>query len=200
MDELRAFLFGITVAIAIGPIAILILNIGINRGFWLAARCAAGAASADFTYSVIALSIGTVLVAALNEYEIMFRAIASLVLIVLGAWMAIRALRATGETRVADSHDRFGFVTLYLLTLVNPLTILIFLGFSGQLAFSGGFTQILMLSFFIFAGSLLIQIVLAAGGAIVGRLLRNPKVVRQLNIASGVLITGFGVYGIARLI
>ena len=84
MDELRAFLFGITVAIAIGPIAILILNIGINHGFWLATRCAVGAASADFTYSVIALGIGTVLVAALNEYAIVFRAIASSVLIALG--------------------------------------------------------------------------------------------------------------------
>ena len=200
MDELRAFLFGITVAIAIGPIAILILNIGINHGFLLAARSAAGAASADFTYSVIALSIGTVLVAVLNEYEIVFRAIASSVLIALGVWMTIKVLRAPREAKVADRHGRFGFVILYFLTLVNPLTILIFLGFSGQLEFSGGFAEILLLSFLIFAGSLLVQIVLAAGGAAVSRLLRNPRVIRQLNIASGVLITGFGVYGVARLI
>jgi len=199
MDELRAFLFGITVAIAIGPIAILILNIGINRGFWLAARCASGAASADFTYSVIALSIGTVLVAALNEYEIAFRTIASSVLVALGTWMTIKAFRTSGETRVADGQGRFGFLTVYMLTLVNPLTILIFLGFSGQLEFSGVFAKILLLSFLIFSGSLLVQIVLAAGGAIVGRVLRNPRLIRHLNIASGVLITGFGVYGVARL-
>ena len=113
--------------------------------------------------------------------------------------MTIKAFRTSGETRVVDGQGRFGFLTVYLLTLVNPLTILIFLGFSGQLEFSGGFAKILLLSFLIFAGSLLVQIVLAAGGAIVGRVLRNPRLIRHLNIASGVLITGFGVYGVARL-
>ena len=48
MDELRALLFGATVAAAIGPIALLIIHNGMRYGLAAALASAAGVAAADF--------------------------------------------------------------------------------------------------------------------------------------------------------
>jgi threonine/homoserine/homoserine lactone efflux protein len=54
----EAFLFGFTLAIAVGPIAILIFNQTINCGLKTGIFSALGAASADLTYAILTFSSG----------------------------------------------------------------------------------------------------------------------------------------------
>jgi threonine/homoserine/homoserine lactone efflux protein len=59
---LTSFLFGITIAIAVGPITLLIVNNSINCGISNGIRSGAAAATADFTYALVAFLAGTSLI------------------------------------------------------------------------------------------------------------------------------------------
>ena len=67
MNALHAFLFGVSLAIAIGPIALLIIHNGLNHGVSLAVRSGLGAATADLLYSIVAFIIGARVLEALND-------------------------------------------------------------------------------------------------------------------------------------
>ena len=66
------------------------------------------------------------------------------------------------------------FVQLYLLTLANPLTVLLFVGFSGQMAVGGGALGVVGNALFLFLGSLAVQASYTAFGAALQRLIRHP--------------------------
>jgi len=53
MPYIQTFIFGITLAISIGPIAILILNRSMNCGLKNGVLSGLGAATADLTYALV---------------------------------------------------------------------------------------------------------------------------------------------------
>ena len=91
-----------------------------------------------------------------------------------------------------------GLLRLYLLTLANPLTILLFIGFSGQMTVAGGVAGIAAGALFLFLGSLIVQASYATLGALLQRWLTSPRLVRAFNTASGLGVAAFGVYGLSR--
>ena len=200
MDELRAFLFGATIAAAIGPIALLVIHNGMRHGLRAALASAAGVASADFLYAVFAFAAGSGLAALLERERRAFALIAGALLVAVGMWLAVGALRAPGGGGGRDAAPRTGFGTTFLLTLSNPLTVVLFAAFSGQLALSANLPGALYFAAFIFAGSLPVQACYALFGAGVRRLAPDPRVMRALNLASGAGVALFGLYGIARAV
>jgi threonine/homoserine/homoserine lactone efflux protein len=205
MDSLKAFVFGVTLAVAVGPIAILIINRGLVYGFRSGMLCGVGAALADLTYALVAFTVGSIIVSYLNMNQVYFSWLASGVLILFGVWMLMGSLRksdtATNQNASAFQKGDFGYLTsTYLLTVVNPLTIVAFVGFSGQLVKPDfGVWQVLNMSIAIFLGSVIIQILLATFGASLGRYMKNPKTIQVLNIISSLSIIGFGVLGILKM-
>ena len=201
MDELRAFVFGITIAIAIGPIALLILQNGLNYGLGPATRSAFGAAVADLAYGIVAFSVGAAIAAALLRHHRSISLSAGVILVALGAWLAWKAAHGAlmANNRAADtthSVQPYGFFATFALTAMNPLTILLYLGFAGQVKFERNWGDAIYFPLFIFAGSLLVQLVLAVGGTLLGRSLAASPWIGRLNIASGIGIGGFGIYGV----
>jgi threonine/homoserine/homoserine lactone efflux protein len=198
---LKAFLFGIAVAIAIGPIAILVITNGITHGFRAAMRSASGAASADLTFSLVAFSIGAQLSRTLNQHRPLFTLLSAAVLVLFGLWM-IRNVRFRHGIEATDSGGEseriFGFWSTYGLTLANPLTIVAFMGFAGQVSYAGAWYKIVYLSMFVFLGSLLVQALLAVFSSSLKGILKNPRIAAYLNLAGGVAITVFGVVGIVE--
>ncbi|MFD2244782.1 LysE family translocator [Pontibacter ruber] len=204
METIKAFLFGLTLAISIGPIAILIINTGLSSGLKNGLMSGLGAAFADLTYSILAFTVGTLLVSFLNLNQQYFALSTSFVLILFGLWMLKGSLRL-GEnvSKNSETVQKPGtnyLLSTYLLTVVNPLTIVAFLGFSGQLVSPVmPLYQVLFLSLSIFAGSILVQSALACFGATLGRIFHNPGVVRVLNIGSSLSIIGFGAAGLFQV-
>jgi threonine/homoserine/homoserine lactone efflux protein len=86
-------------------------------------------------------------------------------------------------------------VTL-LLTLANPLTLAIFLGFAGQLSLDGDSRTAVFLSLCVFAGSLLVQMIFAILGGSLGKWVTDRRAIRVLNFISAVAIIAFGVRGL----
>ena len=196
MDELRALFFGATVAAAIGPIALLIIHNGMRHGLRAALASATGVATADFVYALAAFAAGSQLAALLEREQRTFALAASAALVGLGLWLAQGALRPQTAPAERTHARRIGFRGTFLLTLANPLTIVLFTGFSGQLALWAHRADALYFAAFIFAGSLPVQACYALFGAAAGRLAPDPRVVRALNTASGAGIALFGVYGL----
>lgn len=199
MSELRAFLFGLSVAGAIGPIAVLIVRNGLNYGLRMALRSGLGAGAADFLYSVLALGIGARLTVILVAHEHAIRMTTATILIVIGIWLALKSLRsrrnATPNLRVTISGP-CGFWMTFLLTLANPLTLVIFMGFSGQLSLSGDKDAVLYYSSFVFLGSLLVQMVLGFFGASLRKWITDLRTITVLNFLSATAIIAFGVNGL----
>jgi len=102
LEALRAFLFGITVAAPIGPIAVLLVRTGLNHRYSAALAGALGVALADFTYALIALSAGSGLAVVLQTHQREIQLAASALLIALGLYLAAGALRKVDPLAGSD--------------------------------------------------------------------------------------------------
>lgn len=203
MNALNALIFGFTLAIAIGPIALLIIHNGINHGLAVGVRSGVGAAAADLVYSLFAFAVGSGVIAELvSRPQLMrlSRIAGAALLIVIGAWLAWKALHPRTKTPVdAASRSRVrapGFWATFALTLANPLTLVIFIGFAAQLSPGGDSLAALYYSVCVFLGSLVVQMGLALLGASIGKWLANPRVIAVLNFVSGAAIVAFGLRGL----
>jgi threonine/homoserine/homoserine lactone efflux protein len=196
LEPLRALLFGVTIAAPVGPIALLLVHIGLNHRLPAALLAALGVAAADFTYALVALTVGAALATALSAHAHALQGFSSTLLIALGWWLARKAMRASAGAGPPQTRMP-GMARLYLLTLANPLTIVLFVGFAGQLHATRP-VEIAVDAAMLFAGSLAVQAAYAACGAALQRWLTDARAVRTLNVASGVAIALFGLYGLAR--
>lgn len=199
METLRAFLFGAAIAAPVGPIALLLIHVGLNHRLPTALSAALGVALADLTYALLALSAGSGLFALLHAHDKAIRLVSSSLLLVLGLWLARRALRVPGslDAPVAGGMRAPGILQLYLLTLANPLTILLFLAFSGQVTTSAGPVAVLYASAALFVGSLVVQVSYAVFGAALRRWVATSQGARRINAISGFAIATFGGWGLA---
>ena len=196
----EAFLFGLTLALAIGPIALLILNTGLRFGMLTGLRSALGAAVGDLFYAAIALCAGAALAPVLDVHRTLFQPAASLLLLGIGLRMLISALQPPqdGQPGIVGKVGR-PFLTTFGLTIVNPLTILAFAGFAARSGRHLDPASIIIYTLALFAGSLSVQVFLALGGAALGTLLRQPVCLRMLNIASASGVIVFGVTGLVLI-
>ena len=195
-EAIRAFLFGVAIAAPVGPIALLLIHIGLNHRLPAALAAASGVALADLTYALLALAAGAELASRLAAHQNTFRLVSSGLLIVLGLWLSARALLRAETTVDATAPRAPGPLELYLLTLANPLTILLFAAYSGQMSFRGNFGTVVYGSLWLFLGSLSVQTAYAGFGAALRRWIAAPRAVRGINALSGVAIAAFGAWGI----
>jgi threonine/homoserine/homoserine lactone efflux protein len=122
-------LAGWAIAIPVGAIAVLIIELGIRRGFRVAASAAAGAASADGLYASLAAVGGTALAAVIEPLERPLRIVAIGALLVIG----LRGLRSAVQApEPVPGREQLTArpVAMYLrflgLTLLNPQTVIYF--------------------------------------------------------------------------
>jgi arginine exporter protein ArgO len=127
---LRGVLAGYGIAIPIGPIAILIIELGIRRGFSVAFCAGAGAASADLIYATIAVIAGAFFISILAPYSSILHVASACGLITIGALLLYRGLR---HSRTSGEHSAFSskgrpqiYAMLLGLTLLNPVTVTYF--------------------------------------------------------------------------
>jgi len=121
---------GYGIAIPVGPVAVLIIELGVRRGFRLAAPAGLGAATADGLYALLAVLAGAAIAQLLEPITSALQVIAVVVLTVIalrGFWAALYHARI-GIPENAELPARPGRTYLRFLgiTLLNPTTILYF--------------------------------------------------------------------------
>ena len=117
-------LAGYGIAIPVGAIAVLIIELGVRRGFPPAFWAGVGAATADGVYATVAALLGVAVAAFLKPVERTISLASGVVLIVI----AIRGVtrRPTEEADVASVGGRRNYATFLGLTLLNPTTVVYF--------------------------------------------------------------------------
>ena len=119
-------LAGYGIAIPVGAIAVLIVDMGLRRGFGLGFMAGAGAATADFFYASLAALAGQALASALAPFALGLRIASALVLLSLGGYGLWRArqvgARQGTEPTTGNDHSHLRTFGQFLgLTLLNPL-------------------------------------------------------------------------------
>jgi threonine/homoserine/homoserine lactone efflux protein len=187
----RGFVLGFSIAAVVGPIALLCVRRTLATGFTIGFASGLGAATADASYAAIASFGVTALASLLIDQREWLRLVGGAFLIYLG----VRTLHSIPETRAAESAASGlrlagAYSSTLGLTLSNPMTIMSFAAIFAGLGGSG-----LDLVAGVFAGSAAWWLVLAS---VVSRLRASvtQRRLRWVNVASGVLIVGFGVESI----
>lgn len=198
---LDAFLFGLFLAVAVGPIALLIVSYSIRLGLAAGMRSAFGAATADLGFATIAIAAGSAVAPLLEMYRGYLDIISAVVLGGFGLFMLLSAFKISPNSNSAKaSNEAVGqpFVTTFLLAIANPLTVVAFAGFVTQLKQPLVFGIAAQVVVALFIASLFVQLVFAFGGAAAGRVLSNPSWVRGLNIIGAFGIIGYGLVTLIR--
>lgn len=192
-------LAGYGIAIPVGAIAVLIVQIGMRCGFWCAASAGAGAATADLAYSVLAVAGGATLAAVVESVGRPVRWVSAGVLVLL-AMHGLYRVRHEPDVVQASMPGRREFAATYVkfvgLTIINPLTVVYFAAFVVGLGLAEGLSvnEAALFVTGAFLASLSWQTMLAGIGAVAHR-----KLPRRFRVAA-VVVGNLIVLAIAVLI
>jgi threonine/homoserine/homoserine lactone efflux protein len=119
---------GYGIAVPVGAIAVLIVNVSLRGGFRLGAAAGAGAASADLVYAMVAAFAGSAVAGALegNERPITLVSAAVLVAIAVHGLWSLRGRGGGDEGRDGGASPAATYFAFLGLTVVNPLTVIYF--------------------------------------------------------------------------
>jgi threonine/homoserine/homoserine lactone efflux protein len=199
MDPLlfaRGLVLGFTIAAAVGPISLLTIRRTLAHGRTYGLASGLGVALADATYGGIAAFGLTAVTSILVGGRVVLGLVGGLFLLVL-AWRTMT--NRPSEVAVAD--DRPGlvgaFLSIFGLTMTNPMTILSFAAiFAGLGVVGRGGPEAALLTLGVFCGSAVWWLILTS----VVSALRSRVTVRGLtwvNRVSGVVLLGFAIASIA---
>lgn len=191
---IKSLLFGAVLAGSIGPIALLIFGTAARRGFAAGVFAAAGAALADLAYALAAFSIGALVLPLLAAHQTAVRIASASLLVALGLLML---LRPPADAAAPAQPAARTLLPVFLLTLVNPMTIVVFAGFVPQLPLAGSLAVAAWLAFALGVGSLTVAVAVAGAGALLGAALPGAGWRRAINAVSAVGILAFGIAGLA---
>jgi len=119
---------GYGIAIPVGAVAILIVNMGMRCGFKIGFSAGAGAATADIIYAIVAVVTGTALVSLFTPIAFWLRFFSGLLLLGMGIWGLWKGLKhANRDSKTAEVCGALRMFGQFLgITIVNPLTIVYF--------------------------------------------------------------------------
>lgn len=191
---------GFSVAAPLGPVGILCIQRTLTKGRVNGLFSGFGAATADTVYGMIAgfglTFISDMLIAA----QFWLRLAGGLFLCYLGA----RTLVSKPDQKVekpSGASLRKDYGSTFFLTLSNPMTVLFFAAVFVGLG-AGAFGDYANATFFstgIFSGSMLWWFILTSATVIALRQFDLRKL-QIINLASGFIVCGFGVYLLLTLI
>lgn len=179
-------LAGYGIAIPVGAVGAYLVALTARTSLRVGAAAAMGIATVDGGYAIAAVLGGAALAGSIEPYAGPLRWGSAVVLLVMAAAGAIAAQRRHRAAPAADTvvdPARQGretalrsYVTFLGITAINPLTVVYFaalvLGSSAQLA-AGAEAVVFVAA--AFAASASWQLLLAGGGALLGRFVTSPR-------------------------
>jgi len=197
---MRGLIIGFSIAATVGPMCILCINRTLHKGQLYGLVSGLGIATADAVYGSIAGFGLTVITSFLVSQQMWIHLIGGLFLVYLGIKTTFTR---PPERAVAAKADGFvgAYVSTFLLTLTNPLTILSFAAIFAGIGVGGASKSYLSATLVVcgvFLGSVTWWCILTSGIS----LLRKRFTARWLlwiNRISGVIILLFGILALLSL-
>lgn len=195
------FVFGLSIAAPVGPIAVLCIRRTLADGRLYGLISGLGTATADAVYGCV-VGLGVTFVSDfLVSQQLWLRLLGGGFLCLLGA-QAFLSKPPMQESSAAKRGLVSAYVSTFVLTLTNPLTVFsfvaIFAGF-GAVGSGVGYASSLVLVLGVFLGSLMWWFVLSWMVSLV-RSRFTAYWMRWINIFSGTIILGFGLVVLLSLV
>ena len=204
----QSYGIGFVAAATLGPIALLVIQRTLKDGWQVGVASGIGVALADSLFGLVGALGLAVLTDLLVEYQDWIRLVGGGILIYLGLKAVLGAgeKKEAAEAKTVSSNGLLGAaVSIFLLTLTNPMTIMFFSAFYAGLAGGEGFqAQMGGAVAFLFAGGVLSGsfswwLILSTVVAAARQRFQLERLV-WLTRASGLLIAGFGVWIVVQLL
>jgi threonine/homoserine/homoserine lactone efflux protein len=191
----RGLVLGFAIAAPVGPIGVLCIRRTLASGRVNGLVSGLGAATADMLYGAVA-AFGLTAVSSLLLRE---RVWIHLIGAVFLAYLGVRTLLARPAALTKGAAGGAGLAGAYAstlgLTLTNPATIISFAAVFAGLGVAGphaSYAAAALMVAGVFCGSALWWVVLS-GGVNLLRARVTPRVLRGVNVVSGVILLGFAV-------
>ena len=150
---------GLAVSIPLGPLGILCIQRTVNKNWKSGIFSGIGVATADTVYAFVAGFGLSIIIDFIRTYELYFKLVGFFVLILLGIYIfrsnptkQIQNFKRRGSSHLQD------FLTTFLVTLSNPLSVFVFIaiftGYSIVLQFSKPLEALLLFGGIFVGGSL----------------------------------------------
>lgn len=203
MDELFAigFFAGLALAIPVGPMAIMLINTTLEKGWRHGVAGASAMASIDFSYALTVFLLGHIVSSFFSTWGQLLSLIGAGVLLVLGGTTLIRNIKLlrspSGEVSKvnAGSTPAKTFLLFAGATILNPPTALYFLGIApsvSQIESDGFLLSAIVFAIGVFIGSVIWQQALALTGTTLRRFAQN-KIRIFFGMLGGALIIALAV-------
>ena len=198
---IRGFVIGFSIAAPVGPIGVLCIRRTLADGQISGLVSGLGAATADAMYGCVA-GFGLTFISSLFIGQQMWlRLFGGLFLFYLGI-KTLLSIPAEKEANIGQGGLFGSYVSTFLLTVTNPLTILSFAAIFAGLGLAntnGNYASALILVSGVFLGSATWWLFLS-GGVGLFRDKFSTKGLLWVNRISGLIITVFGVVALAGLL
>jgi threonine/homoserine/homoserine lactone efflux protein len=194
---LKGLLLGITIAAPVGPICMLCIKKTLNSGFLAGLFAGLGVATADAVYGFIAGLGLTSITHLVLGYASSLQLLGGLFIGYLG--LRTLFLRHVTESHVIKQSNLSSYLTTFMLTLSNPMTILFFLSIftATKVSLSDvGVIGMPLLVTGVFIGSLLWWTFLAGMITLIGSKILNPSLLDLVNRLSAVILICVGIWTI----
>ncbi len=156
---LNGMLIGLSVSIPLGPMGVLTIQRTMNKGVPSGVASGLGAAMADTLFAIVAGFGLTIVSNFLTEHQTPILIVGSLFLVYLGYKMLTSSQEIVFGAQKKKKHNLVAdFLSILLLTLSNPITIIILGAFFASAGFLDEDTckrLITVLIFGVFAGAML---------------------------------------------
>lgn len=185
---------GYGIAIPVGAVGTYLMALTARTSLRIGAAAALGVATADGLYALISTLGGSALAPLIAPVTVPLRWVSAAVLVVLAVRGAVKAVagfrrpQAVSERELADPVR--AYATLLGITMLNPLTLIYFTALVVGGPTTGDGVVFVLAAF---AASASWQLLLAGGGALLGRLLTGPKGRLATTLASSAVIVGLAV-------
>lgn len=194
---LKGIIVGIAVSAPLGPMAMMVVQRNLNQGRQQGFYSGLGVAAADTTFAIIAGFGLTVIIGFIREQQIIIQLIGAALLIFLGIRLFTRnpAIERRRQMRKRNGGFWGAFVSMYLLTLSNPVGVFILGGIFaafGLINEQSTFTSLLGLIIGVAAGATSWWAFLAFLLSRFGPRIRL-RTLLWINKIAGLIIIGFGV-------
>ncbi|MET4560409.1 L-lysine exporter family protein LysE/ArgO [Lysinibacillus parviboronicapiens] len=198
MDSIFTYIFlGISMAATIGPVKTVLLNTGFKNGFFHAWFFSLGALTTDIIYMfIVYFGIGQFIDSLLLKmilwsfgcFVLLYTGIENL----LSLHKIDMDLKTGKRTRLRNS-----IISGFFMSLLNPLTILFWLGIYGSILAktaeaSTGY-QIILNSIAILLGIILVDFIMAFSSSVARKLL-STQLLKTVSFISSIIMIGFGIY------
>lgn len=194
---LAGLVAGYGIAVPVGAVAAYLITLGAAHGFPTAAAGGLGAAAVDALYAGVAVVLGAVLAPLIMTVATPLRWLSAAVLIGVAVRMIMVGLQpvVAGDRPPDAPSPRRAFTTVFLITLVNPATVVYFAALVGGSTIGvDGVAEAVAFVVAAGAASASWQLLLAGAGAGLSRVLTGPAARRWTAVVGAVVVLGLAAW------